>query len=67
LHLDDPDRRDWLDVRIERVPVNRHSTRSTLLGAIPGEGSRLTPGLVISLETLETGLFESGLTPEGVV
>jgi hypothetical protein len=60
------DREPIPDVRIP-VPVKLQSTRSTFLGAITVAGGRLKPLVIIARETVETELYENGLTPERVM
>jgi hypothetical protein len=80
VNLDETGHCEWVDSRIEKVivpvefpdgripvPVNRHSTRSTLLGAITADGGRLKPLVIISRETVETERYENGLTPDRVM
>jgi hypothetical protein len=80
VNLDETGHCEWVDSRIEKVivpiefpdanipmPVNRQSTRSTLLGAITADGGRLKPLVIVSRETLETELYENGLSPSRVM
>jgi hypothetical protein len=77
INLDETGHCEWVDARSEIVlvpddfpdtkipiPVQRQSTRSTLLGAITAGGSHLRPLVIIHRDTIETELYECGFTPD---
>ena len=49
------------------IPVNRDSKRASLLHCIAADGSYTPPCIILSRKTIETEVFDAGLTPEKVL
>ena len=48
------------------IGVERSTRRCTLMGCISADGTRLNPTIITRNKTLNSRLFERGLTPENI-